>query len=144
VTDSRSHDRAAALPLLEEIDAELQTFFGDGAYDQQKVYDALERRDACAVIPPRRRAKESTRANSSRDRNEAIRQMIGTAAKPGRSKVAIIAAPRGSGRQSSQGRILRTTHEPRTHRPKKRSRHPLQTAQLVRPTLLGMPLSMWI
>jgi IS5 family transposase len=75
VTDSRSHDRAAALPLLEEIDAELQTFFGDGAYDQQKVYDALERRDACAVIPPRRRAKESTRANSSRDRNEAIRQI---------------------------------------------------------------------
>jgi hypothetical protein len=75
VTDSRTHDGTAALPLLDEIDAELETFFGDGAYDQQKVYDALEQRDACAVIPPRERAKESTRANSSWDRNDAIRQI---------------------------------------------------------------------
>ncbi len=75
VTDSRTHDGTAALPLLNEIDAELQTFFGDGAYDQQKVYDALERRDACAVIPPRERAKTNHGPNASWDRNEAIRQI---------------------------------------------------------------------
>lgn len=75
VTDSRTHDGTAALPLLNEIDAELQTFFGDGAYDQQKVYDALERRNACAIIPPRERAKTSHRPNASWDRNDAIRQI---------------------------------------------------------------------
>lgn len=75
VTDSRTHDATAALPLLGQIDAELQTFFGDGAYDQQKVYDVLERREACAVIPPRKDAKQSHRSNCSWDRNEAIRQI---------------------------------------------------------------------
>ena len=42
--DSRSHAAAAALPLLEQIDAELQTCYGDGAYGQQTIDDAMVRR----------------------------------------------------------------------------------------------------
>ncbi|MGE3638841.1 MAG: transposase [Pirellulales bacterium] len=34
VIDSPTHDGTAALPLLDQIDAELQTLFGDGACDQ--------------------------------------------------------------------------------------------------------------
>lgn len=57
LTDSRTHGGTAALPLLDQIDAPLDTFYGDGAYDQQKVYDALEKRPAWAIIPPRKNAK---------------------------------------------------------------------------------------
>jgi hypothetical protein len=42
---------------------------------QQKMYDALEQRNACAVIPPRKRAKTDHGPNASWDRNEAIRQI---------------------------------------------------------------------
>jgi hypothetical protein len=42
---------------------------------QQKMYDALEQRNACAVIPPRERAKTNHGPNASWDRNEAIRQI---------------------------------------------------------------------
>ena len=74
-TDSRTHDAKAAPSLLEQIDAELQTFYGDGAYDTQEVYDALERRRACALVPPRKDAKRSDRPGASWDRNEAIRRI---------------------------------------------------------------------
>ncbi|MCH5372339.1 MAG: IS5 family transposase [Planctomycetes bacterium] len=74
-TSPRTHDATAALSLLEAVDAELQTVYGDGAYDQQKVYDALEHRQACAIIAPRKNAVISERPDASWDRNEAIRQI---------------------------------------------------------------------
>jgi len=74
-TSPRTHDATAALPLLAQIDAPLQTFYGDGAYDKRKVYDALEKRDACAIIPPRKDARISEQPNAPWDRNEAIRQI---------------------------------------------------------------------
>jgi len=143
VTDSRTHDGTAALPLLKEIDAELQTFFGDGAYDQRKVYDALEQRDACAVIPPRERAKESTRANASWDRNDAIRQIDrhGRQAWKERSgyhrrSLAETAVSRLKGAFGERLKNREPTHQ--------ETEVALRCKLLNWFVLLGMPLSMWI
>lgn len=143
VTDSRTHDGTAALPLLSEIDAELQTFFGDGAYDQQKVYDALERRDACAVIPPRQRAKESTRDNRSWDRNEAIRQIDRRGRKAWkehsgyhRRSLAETAVSRLKGAFGERLKNRGSTNQ--------KTEVALRCKLLNWFVLLGMPLSMWI
>ncbi len=74
LTDSRTHDGTAALPLLDQVDALLDTFYGDGAYDQQKVYDALEKRSAWAIIPPRKNAKADP-GNRSWERDASIQEI---------------------------------------------------------------------
>ena len=148
VTGSRTHDGTQALPLLEQIDAELQTLYGDGAYDQQKVYDAVEQREACAVIPPRKGASRASGRTGTVTRRSA--RSIVTVAKPGKSGAAITAVV--SGRRPSAGSkaLRRTTQESRAHQPEDRSRAPLQTAQLVRTTRdaaltvdLGSKASSW-
>jgi len=143
VTGSRTHDGTAALPLLEQIDAELQTFYGDGAYDQQKVYDAVERRDACALIPPRKGAKQSHRPNSSWDRNEAIRQIDrhGRQAWKERSgyhrrSLAETAVSRLKGAFGERLKNRGPTHQ--------KTEVALRCKLLNWFVLLGMPLSMWI
>jgi len=143
VTGSRTHDGTATLPLLGQIDAELQTLYGDGAYDQQKVYDAVERRDACAVIPPRKGAKKSHRPNCSWDRNEAIRQIDrhGRQAWKERS---------GYHRRSLAETAVSRLKGAFGERLKNREPTNQQTEVALRCkllnwfVLLGMPLSMWI
>ena len=51
-------DAEAVPDLLEQVDNPVEAAEADGAYDQQVVYDALERRGARAVIPPRRDAED--------------------------------------------------------------------------------------
>lgn len=78
LTDSATHDGDQVAPLLEQADAEVQTFYGDGAYDQWKVYDELQARDIGAVIPPRKNAKIQQHGNHREeplDRDECIRQI---------------------------------------------------------------------
>src|SRR5512142_1696116 len=64
--DPRPHEIAAAMVTEPGVtDAEtvpallepVESAAGDGAYDRQEVYDALESRSARAVVPPRRDAK---------------------------------------------------------------------------------------
>ncbi|MBA4020305.1 MAG: hypothetical protein C0483_24350 [Pirellula sp.] len=45
----------------------MQTFYGDSAYDQWKVYHGLEQRGVDAIIPPRKNAKIKQHANSAAD-----------------------------------------------------------------------------
>jgi hypothetical protein len=78
LTDNHAHDADQVEPLLEQVDGEVQTFYGDGAYDQWKVYDGLAERGVDAIIPPRKNARIKQHGNESADplpRDECIRQI---------------------------------------------------------------------
>jgi IS5 family transposase len=60
---------AEALPdLLQDVPVEIEQVSADGAYDQRKCYDTLNKHGAKAVIPPRKGAKIWQHANSKADR----------------------------------------------------------------------------
>jgi len=64
--------------LIEQADGEVKTFYGDGTYDQWKVYDGLEARGVDVIIPPRANARIKQHGNESADplpRDECIRQI---------------------------------------------------------------------
>src|SRR5512143_763068 len=65
VTDPGVTDAETVPALLEQVENPLESTAGDGAYDRQVVYDALESRSARAVVPPRRDAKVKRHGNSS-------------------------------------------------------------------------------
>jgi hypothetical protein len=71
-------DAEAVPDLREPVDNPLEAAEADGAYDQELVYDALERRGARAVIPPRRDAKIRRHGNTAGprlDRDENLRRI---------------------------------------------------------------------
>ncbi len=76
LTENSGHDADQVDELIEQVDAPIDTFYGDGAYDQWKVYDQLAKEEIEAIIPPRRNAKIKQHGNSTQptlDRDEAIR-----------------------------------------------------------------------
>jgi IS5 family transposase len=78
-------DAEAAPSLLEQVVNPVSAAGADGAYDRRGVYEALERRGARAVIPPRRDAKvqrHGNRAGPRLARDENLRRIrkIGRAA----------------------------------------------------------------
>ncbi|MCI0332899.1 MAG: IS5 family transposase [Planctomycetes bacterium] len=78
LTDNGQHDADQVEPLLDQIEGEVQTFYGDGAYDQWKVYDTLQENSIWSIIPPRKNAKIKQHGNSSAEpleRDECIRQI---------------------------------------------------------------------
>ena len=61
-------------PLLDQVEAPLASFTGDGAYDQDTVYGAITERDpdAAVIVPPRATAVPSEVAETEptqRDRH---------------------------------------------------------------------------
>ena len=78
LTDNRAHDADQVEPLLDQVEARVHTFYGDGAYDQRKVYQALDARGMDMIIPPRKNARIAQHGNAAADplaRDEAIRQI---------------------------------------------------------------------
>ncbi len=78
LTDSNVHDADQVDPLLEQIEPEVEVFYGDGAYDQWKVYDQLVEQEIWSIIPPRKNAKIKQHGNSSKEpleRDECLRQI---------------------------------------------------------------------
>jgi hypothetical protein len=76
LTENSCHDADQVDPLLDQVRGSVDNFYGDGAYDQRKVYKTLSRRIVAAIIPPRRNAKISQHGNASRpslSRDVAIR-----------------------------------------------------------------------
>ena len=66
--------------MLSQVDNELASFSGDGAYDKDSVYDAVEahsvERQTRAVIPPQKGAVPSPEnVTSMRERNRHIRSI---------------------------------------------------------------------
>jgi hypothetical protein len=78
LTENGVHDADQVEDLLGQIDAAVDAFYGDGAYDQWKVYGTLGTNNIRPIIPPRRNAKIKQHGNSSQSplgRDEAIREI---------------------------------------------------------------------
>ena len=85
VTEPGVTDAETVPALLEQVENTVASAAGDGMYDRQVVYDALDRRSARAVVPPRRDAKIQRHGNSSgprlaRDENLRRIRQIGRSA----------------------------------------------------------------
>lgn len=78
LTENSIHDGDLVEPLLEQVESDVDAFYGDGAYDQWKVHDLLAEREIEAIIPPRKNAKIKQHGNSGDEplpRDEAIRDI---------------------------------------------------------------------
>jgi len=78
LTENDCDDASQADPLLDQAAKKIDGFYGDGAYDQWKVYDTLATRKIKPIIPPRRNAKIKRHGNSAEPglpRDEAIREI---------------------------------------------------------------------
>jgi hypothetical protein len=78
LTENSGHDAHQVEALLDQIEAPMDSFAGDGAYDQWKVYETLAANQIDPLIPPRRNAKIKQHGNSSQpplERDEAIREI---------------------------------------------------------------------
>jgi hypothetical protein len=76
LTENSGHDGDHVEELLEPIRSPIDSFTGDGAYDQWKVYTGLEQREIKPIIPPRRSAKIKQHGNLDQPplpRDEALR-----------------------------------------------------------------------
>jgi hypothetical protein len=85
VSDPGVTDEQGVPMLLEQVEGPISGVGADGSYDRLSVYEALERRGARAVIPPRRDAKirrHGNRPGPRLPRDENLRRMrqIGRAA----------------------------------------------------------------
>lgn len=69
LTENDVHDGDVVKEMLDQVEDHVERFFGDGAYDQRKVYDVLEHRGSKAIIPPRRNAKLWQHGNSSKPKH---------------------------------------------------------------------------
>lgn len=68
LTKSRKDDASVVPDLLEQIDAEVRRFIGDGAYDRRLVYDQVAgggTKDVVVVVPPRRCAAPDENAEGA-------------------------------------------------------------------------------
>ncbi|MDA7978291.1 MAG: IS5 family transposase [Pirellulales bacterium] len=78
LTENSADDGGQVVPLLDQVPIDVEIFYGDGAYDQRKVYDTLADRGIDVIIPPRRNAKIWQHGNTSADplpRDECVRQI---------------------------------------------------------------------
>jgi hypothetical protein len=72
MTENSCDDAGQTDDLLDQVKEKVGKFYGDGAYDQRKVYKTLKNRRIKPIIPPRRNAKISRRG-SRLSRDVAIR-----------------------------------------------------------------------
>jgi hypothetical protein len=76
LTENSGHDADQVEDLIGQVASPIESFAGDGAYDQWKVYETLDAEEIEPIIPPRRNAKIKQHGNSSEPplkRDEAIR-----------------------------------------------------------------------
>lgn len=94
LTSNRVADADAVPELLAQGGSAVGKFYGDGAYDQWKLYDALAQEDIQPVIPPRKGAsirKHGNCAGPRLPRDEAVRGMRRHGRKAGNARAATIA-----------------------------------------------------
>src|ERR1700686_2274315 len=67
LTEKDVDDAARTGPLLDQIDDAIASFTADGAYDQDRVYEAVTERhpDAAVIVPPRSTATLSASAGTT-------------------------------------------------------------------------------
>jgi len=85
LTDNNISDDAAAIELLNQEDADIESFAGDGAYDTRKMYEKCKEKNIEHVlIPPQKNAKIWQHGNSKsppHKRDENLRQIRKTTRK---------------------------------------------------------------
>ncbi|CAA9498619.1 MAG: Transposase [uncultured Sphingomonas sp.] len=72
LTDKDADDGSQVGPLLDRVDGPVASFTGDGAYDRDDVYAAVDARhpDAAVVVPPRSGAVPSDTAGTAPTRRD--------------------------------------------------------------------------
>lgn len=78
LTDNSGHDADQVEELIQQIESPIQSFTGDGAYDQWKVYDHLKQEKIVVIIPPRKGAQLKQHGNCKAEplaRDQAIRKI---------------------------------------------------------------------
>ncbi|QDS99632.1 IS5 family transposase [Adhaeretor mobilis] len=78
LTENDQHDGDQVDGILAQVEEPIVNFYGDGAYDQPKVYDRLEWEATEPIIPPRKNAMLWQHGNSSQPRlprDEALREI---------------------------------------------------------------------
>ena len=79
LTESTVDDASVVPELLEQVDAPIERFTGDGAYDRASVYEEIGKAgtpDVAVVVPPRRPAAVSKGAEGMwRQRNEHLKRI---------------------------------------------------------------------
>ncbi len=78
LTDNSVDDAQMVKPMLAQIEKEIMTSAGDGAYDKDKVYAALTKRAQTIAIPPSKNAKiwyHGNRKGTKHPRDENLRRI---------------------------------------------------------------------
>ena len=146
MTDSSTHDGDAVDPLLDQIDEPIESFYGDGAYDQWKVYDRLEREAALPLIPPRKNAKIKRHGNSSGPRlprDEALRKIRSTGRTAWKEESGYHRRSLGETAMSRMKTAFGGRLKNRKP-PNQKTETALRVKTLNTFVTFGMPLSMWI
>jgi len=77
-TTNSIDDAAVTSKLLEQIDGDIATVYGDTGYDKRKVNDAIDKPSARLIVPPRKNARIDrigSWGNNGKIRNQALYQM---------------------------------------------------------------------
>jgi len=78
LTENNVDDAEMVAPMLGQIEKDIDTAAGDGAYDKSKVYEQLQKRVHAIAIPPRRDAKiwfHGNRKGAKHPRDENLRRI---------------------------------------------------------------------
>ena len=145
LTENNQHDADQVEPLLEQVEVEVETFYGDGAYDQWKVYDALQENSTWAIIPPRKNAKIKQHGNSVEEplqRDECLRQIRRDGRKAWKESIGY---HRRSLAETAMSRLKTAFGERLKNRKTKNQivEAALRCKLLNWFVMLGMPLSLW-
>lgn len=145
-TESGVHDATAALPLLEEVGAELRAFYGDGAYDTWELREHLQTEHISQVIPPRKNAVIQQHGNSSEEpleRDECLRQIRRDGKRAWKESIGY---HKRSLAETAMSRLKTTFGDRLKNRepPNQTTEVALRTKILNAFVTFGMPLSLWI
>lgn len=145
LTESGCTDGEKAVELVDQAQPTINRFFGDGAYDQWDIHDALALRQIAPVIPPRRGSKIRQHGNKKappHPRDEAVRKIRQSGRKAWKEEVEY---HRRSIAETAMSRIKITFGD----KLKNRNMENQKTEAAIRAKLLnqfaiiGMPLSVW-
>lgn len=146
MTDSRTHDSTAAKPLLEQVEQEIETFYGDGAYDTWVLREHLQGESIHQIIPPQKNAVIAQHGNAKNDpleRDECVRQIRRDGKAAWKESIGY---HRRSLAETAMSRLKTTFGDRLKNRepPNQKIEVTLRTKILNAFVSLGMPLSLWI
>jgi len=145
-TPSNTHDATAAKPLLSDVDQEVETFYGDGAYDTWPLREHLAEESIHQIIPPRKNAKIKRHGNSSAEpleRDECVRQIRRDGKKAWKESIGYHRRSLG---ETAMSRLKMTFGDRLKNRepPNQKIEVALRTKLLNAFVSFGMPLSLWV